>query len=241
MLYVRIGDAVSAFKQGKIDILAHGVNCSNGFGSGIAKQIAKEYPIVKEQFHSHRFVLGDIQLIAVNDSKFIVNCATQQYYGNDPASQPNGMYCSYDAIEKCMKSLKTIFDSDTLKIGIPQIGAGLGGGEWKFIKAVIGDVFKDRDIYVYKLPTASELETLKLALHFFDYVDFHRYHKKVSDFETDINSLICSSLPKHIWFKKTNDNYCLSICGMRFDGNILLSDLIDALDNAVNLSRGLNN
>lgn len=33
-----------------VKVLMHGCNCSGGFGSGVAGQIAKKYPIIKKWF-----------------------------------------------------------------------------------------------------------------------------------------------------------------------------------------------
>lgn len=150
----RKGNLLNAFDEGEIDIIAHGVNCSGGFGSGIAGQIAKRFPEVKRQYlfkyNTKGWYLGQIQLVYLNN-KIIVNCATQKYYGKYPESQLNGMYCSYEAIRECMHQLKTIIKDSDLRIGIPKIGAGLAGGDWNEIEKVINEEFNDIPIYVYVL------------------------------------------------------------------------------------------
>lgn len=150
----RKGDVLKALSNEEIDILAHGVNCSGGFGSGIAGQIAKEYPIVKQEYlyiyNTISWRLGKIQIVDIN-KRLIINCATQQYYGRDPQSQPNNRYCDYEAISKCMAELYKLVYKENLKIGIPRIGCGLAGGNWDIVEAIINEAFSDYTIYVYDL------------------------------------------------------------------------------------------
>ena len=37
------------------------------------------------------------------------------------------------------------------RIGFPRIGAGLGGGDWKVIEAMIKSIFHDEDVTIYVL------------------------------------------------------------------------------------------
>ncbi|GAG05126.1 unnamed protein product, partial [marine sediment metagenome] len=119
----------------------HGVNCMDGFGSGIARQIAKEYPNSKEVYHENSpFSLGKV--IGTPDG--IIHCATQQFYGKSGKK-----YCSYDAIEDCMKYVNKIYKGK--KIGLPKIGAGLGGGNWNIIAKIIEETLTDVEYTVYVL------------------------------------------------------------------------------------------
>jgi len=149
----RKGDVLKALKKNEIDIVAHGCNCSGGFGSGIAGQIAKLYPKVRNeyifQYHAKNFELGKIHPIQTEDG-IIVNCATQQEYGRNPGSQPNGRYCDYIAIEECMQKLASYIHDKKLRLGMPMIGAGLAGGNWKAIEIIINRTFND-EVFIYKL------------------------------------------------------------------------------------------
>lgn len=138
------------------EIIAHGCNCSGGFGSGIAGLIAKKYPIVKENYLKKYWsvsgwALGDIQFNRVNTSfneyKIIINCATQFYYGRE--AKYGKVYVSYEAIEIIMNKLYNYSKENNLKIAIPKIGAGLAGGDWKVIEKIINDIFIDIDIFCY--------------------------------------------------------------------------------------------
>jgi hypothetical protein len=51
---------------------------------------------------------------------------------------------SYDAIMECFERIKVFFTGK--RIGIPKIGAGLAGGDWKLIYTIIDNVMADEDI-----------------------------------------------------------------------------------------------
>lgn len=146
MIVYRKGDVVEALKSGEIEVLVHGVNCQGAMNSGIAKQIRKEFPIVFEEYRRYFDIrnLGDIQQVKVDnfENKHVVNTYTQSEYGYDGLK-----FCSYDAIDEAMTKLARVEGA----IGMPKIGAGLGGGNWEIIEAIINSHFPEREIHVYEL------------------------------------------------------------------------------------------
>ncbi len=151
MIVYKKGDVLKALKANEIDAVAHGCNCSGGFGSGIAKQIANQYPKVRNEYifqhHARNGVLGKIHPITTEDG-VIVNCYTQEEYGRDK----NKVYCSYEAIEEVMTKLARYAEwKEPLRIGMPLIGAGLAGGDWNRIENIINNAFKNLEVHVYKL------------------------------------------------------------------------------------------
>lgn len=141
------------------DVIAHGVNCSGGFASGVAGQIAKRWPTVqhryRKEFHTNGWHLGKVQsvtMIGQNSpcSFFVFNCGTQQFYG--PMAKHGVVYVDYPAIEKCMRQVYEFCEDNDLTCAIPKIGAGLAGGDWNVIEKIINEIFHDREILVYTLP-----------------------------------------------------------------------------------------
>ena len=141
-----------------LNFIAHGVNCRNKMGSGVAKAILTKYPEVKEGYHAlHRSglalctngsddFLGTAQPIDVHDGKVVFNLFTQLDYGYD-----GKQYVSYKAIEECFKSLTLNCDYINA-IAIPRIGCGLAGGDWDKVKEIINSATKNKlDVYVYYL------------------------------------------------------------------------------------------
>lgn len=143
------GDILKALETHEIDIMGHGVNCQNGFGSGIAGQIAKKYPAIKREFHlahdNFDYGLGDCQLCCVEEGMEIANCYTQSNYGYDGKK-----YVSYDAIESSLKELHKHAKRYRLTVGLPKIGCGLAGGNWNIVESIINEVFNDMEVTVYE-------------------------------------------------------------------------------------------
>lgn len=146
--YVKASILTSELKN-----LAHGVNCQNAMGSGVAKAIYSEHPKVKELYHAYceQFqyrnkseLLGEIQLIRSGD-KNIYNCFTQLNYGYD-----GKRYVDYVALMDCFKRLTEELKGS--KLAIPKIGCGLAGGNWEFVEQLINDVTKnDLEVWVYEI------------------------------------------------------------------------------------------
>lgn len=130
------------------DIIAHGCNCRNGYGSGVAYTMSQVYPKAKSMYHEkfdeEGWELGEVQFVLQNDGKYVANCATQD------AFLPRGYrHADYEAIEDCMEKVKRFAKDKGLSIAIPKIGAGLAGGNWRMIEGILKEVFTDYDITVY--------------------------------------------------------------------------------------------
>ena len=144
-------------------VIAHGVNCRGGFGSGIAGQIAKQYPNVKEEYLKYHkevgWQLGDIQIIGCFKTEagsstspystsgcIVINCATQDAYGHD-----GKLYANYHAIERVCKKLRHFCIDEHHRLALPKIGCGLGGADWNVVEEIYENVFHDMEVRVYEL------------------------------------------------------------------------------------------
>lgn len=148
------GDLLKLMDMGIFDIVAHGCNCFHTMGAGIAYQLAKKYPRVLEvdcenSAYGSKDKLGGYTLAEVTtDSSYnvIVYNAYTQY-------RTGGHAVSYDAIWKFCDSMAQRVKLGT-RIGLPMIGAGLGGGSWNVIEAIINDTIvkagHDVSIVIYK-------------------------------------------------------------------------------------------
>lgn len=79
----------------------------------------------------------DFQLVqkeSMVKSVFVINSYTQYHYGK-------AKNIDYIALRECMKKINNDFKGKDL--GIPKIGAGLAGGDWKVIKEIIQEELKD--------------------------------------------------------------------------------------------------
>lgn len=135
----------------ELKYIAHGVNCQNKMGSGVAKALYEKFPEVKEMYHKYfehprgKVPLGCSQLVHTKEGKFIYNLFTQEYYGYD-----GKRYVNYGAVANCFMELSEFRQGEI--IAIPKIGCGLAGGNWEFMEQLINDtVGDDLEIWVYEL------------------------------------------------------------------------------------------
>jgi O-acetyl-ADP-ribose deacetylase (regulator of RNase III) len=142
-----------------ITTIVHGCNAQGVMGSGVAKIIRDAYPKAYDRYrkeyelHQH-LKLGDVIPVPcgdrVNDAdnfKIIVNAITQDFYGRDGTR-----YVSYDAVADSMHKINKFCDVYGItEIAMPQIGAGLGGGDWNVIAAIIESELTDIQPVVYIL------------------------------------------------------------------------------------------
>jgi O-acetyl-ADP-ribose deacetylase (regulator of RNase III) len=133
----------------ELKYIAHGVNCQNVMGSGVAKALFTKWPEVKEQYHAFTSLislekrLGMCTPVTTSSGTTIYNCYTQFNYGY------NGhRYVSYAAVVQTL----SIMSKDPISgpVAIPKIGCGLAGGNWTFMEQLINDTVGDKlEIWVY--------------------------------------------------------------------------------------------
>lgn len=160
------GDLIALAKQGEFDVIAHGCNCLSTMGAGLAPQMAKAFGCDKFEMELHgadvnklgnidyqTFVLGEKAIWSLEDAKnnrdepelTVVNAYTQYKYGRnhrDGVHRP----IDYEALTLCLRKMNTIFAGK--RIGLPQIGAGLAGGDWDLIQTIIKHELADCKVTV---------------------------------------------------------------------------------------------
>lgn len=156
------GDLIEMALDGKFDVVVHGCNCRSRMENGVASQLAKVFgcdlfdmelrgPSVEK--------LGNIdhQVVHLNEdvtwknragirkNLVVVNAYTQDNYG---ANHPDGSYepFDYEAFVVCMRKVNIIFSGK--KVGMPKIGSGLAGGDWKRIRLIVQDELRNCDVTV---------------------------------------------------------------------------------------------
>ena len=133
-------------------VILHQVNCKGVMGAGLAKKIRDKYPKVYKSYKEickikiGTFILGKIQIVAVEDKKFIINLFAQLNYGRGVC------FTDYNALRSCLFLVKKHTPRNS--IAIPYgLGCGLAGGDWIKVIEIIEEVFEGSDIEVviYKL------------------------------------------------------------------------------------------
>jgi O-acetyl-ADP-ribose deacetylase (regulator of RNase III) len=144
--------------QTPIKTIVHGCNAQGVMGSGVAKIIKDIYPRAYQRYRNeyeknNTLHLGTIITVPCrnhlneNEVRVIVNAITQKLYGRDARR-----YVSYDAVVESMQAVNHLFEIYGIsEVAMPQIGAGLGGGNWNIIAAIIESELKNVKPYVYIL------------------------------------------------------------------------------------------
>ncbi len=138
------GDLLTFALDGTFDVIVHGCNCQCQMGKGIALSIKKQFPEAYaadcKTPKGDASKLGKISVAAIErgERRFdIVNGYTQFHW------RGTGVRADYEAIRNVMKAIKTRYSGR--RIGYPKIGAGLAGGDWQVIAAIIEEELAGED------------------------------------------------------------------------------------------------
>jgi len=136
--------------KGKEDILVHGCNCMCVMGAGVARQIAKYYPLAynadKQTIRGDKLKLGSYTSWSGPHTLYDQNITIVNLYSQYiPAAYLKPFDPNAFAIG--MSKIKRDFSDKT--IAMPKIGAGLAGGDWIEIESMLNDIFLDKHIVVY--------------------------------------------------------------------------------------------
>ena len=130
------GDLLTFALEGRFDLIVHGCNCQCQMGAGIAKTIKSLFPEAyaadcKTEKGSREKLGSTSQALIVRPGAefVIVNAYTQFHW------RGAGVKADYDAIRAVMRTIKSTHGGK--RIGYPRIGAGLAGGDWATIAAII--------------------------------------------------------------------------------------------------------
>lgn len=140
----RTGDL---FAQEDLGAIGHGVNLQGKMGAGIAALFAKKLPKMKEEYSE----MCDEQLLQLGSvffwrehgdikAPFVANIATQVETGAD--ARLNALEVGmFNAVRECEYQGIT-------SLGVPRIGAGIGGLKWDDVKEVFEQVAKTTDVKI---------------------------------------------------------------------------------------------
>lgn len=144
----RTGDL---FAQG-LPALAHGVNCQGSLG-GLALHFAHRWPDMGDAYADEcsdgRLSLGGMFVWTADDGTVIYNLATQFYGG------PNA---ELGAIDSSLRLAVAHADGHGIAaIGLPRIGAGIGGLAWEDVRDVLETIgaATSVELVVVSLPGAG--------------------------------------------------------------------------------------
>jgi O-acetyl-ADP-ribose deacetylase (regulator of RNase III) len=146
---VRIGDL---FEDASLSALAHGCNCAGSMGRGIAVEFRRRWPAMYQAYRREcregRFRPGGV-FVWEADDRTIFNLGTQ------PVPRPSA---KLNYIEAAIREAVRIAESKVIPlIGMPRIGAGYGGLQWRDVRLLLESVGAESSVLlvVYELPASN--------------------------------------------------------------------------------------
>ena len=157
---IRKGNLLDLAESGDYDYIMHGCNCFHAMGSGIAGSIAWRYPIVAEvdrrlTYKGGPGKLGDYTEQLVTTRRMLVPGEPLSWQDDYPLTpkykeitldSPFTVINLYTQFNPGPDFIPSIFpyaigkineDFSGKTIGIPMLGAGIGGGNWQEIMLVL--------------------------------------------------------------------------------------------------------
>ena len=135
---------------GKVDVISHQVNDKGIMGGGLALQIKESYPNVFEAYKSYcenvpeDKLLGECAIVNFDSSSTLCANLFGQSLGG------SGRQTNYEALYIALEFLQEFVSTVGLKsVAFPYgMGCGLGGGDWRIVRAMIESVFENTGIEV---------------------------------------------------------------------------------------------
>jgi O-acetyl-ADP-ribose deacetylase (regulator of RNase III) len=143
----RKGDATRPYiSDGGVHILAHIVNNSGRWGAGFTRALNRRFAGLERDYRewhgSYRIqpvpareMLGKIRSCWVSDTLCVVHMCAQ-----NGISYTGERTVDYIALSRALQQLALhVAVTGAVRVHMPRIGAGLGGGDWTIIGALITD------------------------------------------------------------------------------------------------------
>ncbi len=124
----------------------HQVNCRNSFGRGLSRSIADKWPKVKTAYHDFcegkagYDLLGQYQVVKIDDKLSVVNVFGQLNYGNSATT--NLIYTDYQKFQEALEKFRVDNQVEDRYCHFPKlIGCGLAGGDWNKVSGILETLF----------------------------------------------------------------------------------------------------
>lgn len=139
-------------QKDKVIILPHVMNNLGGWGAGFTGPLGKKYPHVekgwREWFSTSKPEIGEVQCIQAENDLYVMNMIAQESYKSLNNQRP----LNYEYLYQCMSQVKNFVlngqknDNKPWEIHTVKFGAGLSGGSWTVITAMIYDLWIHNEI-----------------------------------------------------------------------------------------------
>lgn len=159
------GDATNPQRSGPL-VIPHVVNNLGAWGAGFVMALSRHWPEAAKRYHfwaqggrsapidpisseSGDFGLGEVQFVEVESDIWVANMCAQ----NGFPSRERPVAVDYEALEQCLAHLADFVTMDlATTVHAPRFGAGIAGGSWPRIEAMIKLALPMTEIYIYDLP-----------------------------------------------------------------------------------------
>src|SRR5260370_39584514 len=150
------GDATNPVAQRK-RIIAHCCNDAGFWNAGFVRALSERFHQPERDYRRAArglmpvpFCLGQVQFVRVQAGLCVANIIGQS--GIRSASNPKPI--GYDSLHEGLARVRVRALDDDATVHMPRIGAGLAGGDWEIISAIIEDVLCSHgvNVTVYDLP-----------------------------------------------------------------------------------------
>jgi O-acetyl-ADP-ribose deacetylase (regulator of RNase III) len=123
------------FHTAGIRAYAHGCNCAGAMDTGVAVAFRKRWPRMFDEYAARcadgRFHLGDVFVWSEGD-EVVYNLGIQEHWKTK---------AKLAALTRALqKTVELAAHAGVDRIGLPRIGAGLGGLDWARVKSVLDEV-----------------------------------------------------------------------------------------------------
>jgi len=131
--------------------LAHGVAPDDHFGTSLALQLREQWPAMAKDFrhycHSHHPKPGELWEWPTANGVRIVNLLTQE---PAPSHSQKPGKATLSHVGHALHALRRLVEKEKIEsLALPRLASGVGGLDWKDVKALIEKHLGDLNIPVY--------------------------------------------------------------------------------------------
>jgi O-acetyl-ADP-ribose deacetylase (regulator of RNase III) len=123
------------FETPGLRAFAHGCNCAGSMDAGVAIAFKKRWPAMFDEYKARcedgRLHLGDVLLWT--DGDVTVYCLAIQEHWKKKAKLP--------ALARALRKMVELAQNAGIeRVGLPRVGAGLGGLDWQRAKSLLREI-----------------------------------------------------------------------------------------------------
>jgi O-acetyl-ADP-ribose deacetylase (regulator of RNase III) len=120
------------FNTDGLKAFAHGVNCAGAMDSGVSVAFKKRWPEMFAEYHARcedkRFQLGDV-FVWSGGEETVYGLGIQEHWKKKS---------NLPALSRALKKMIELATASGIdRIGLPRIGAGLGGLDWVRVRRIL--------------------------------------------------------------------------------------------------------